>query len=154
MFLLLPQEYYVLLSLQYFSGRSSCCRGRDLHQTEPKNWWVYPASWLWVGYVWIRRPCLRIPHGPDQLPSLHFSGLHTPSGEFYQFTTVTCKSSLGAASHGLVFLVLPLIFAFLNGVSVLITVGWDFCCCFTLLLYFFILIFYIFMTTLKYWVLN
>lgn len=64
-----------------FPGCSSRRRGRDLHQTQPEDRWIYPASRLWMGHGWVRRPCLWIPDGPDQLPAFHFPGLHTPSGE-------------------------------------------------------------------------
>lgn len=60
------------------SGCSSCCWGWDLHQTEPEDWWVHPAGRLWMEHGWVGRSSLRVPHGPHQLPALHFPGLHSP----------------------------------------------------------------------------
>lgn len=65
----------------YFPGCSSRCRRRDLYQTQPEDWWIYPASRLWMEHGWVGRSCLWVSYGPDQLPSFHFPGLHTPTGE-------------------------------------------------------------------------
>lgn len=63
------------------AGCSPCCRGWDLHQTEPEDRWVHPAGRLWVEHVWVWRPSLWVPHGPHQLPALHLPGLHSPPSE-------------------------------------------------------------------------
>lgn len=63
------------------SGRSPRCWGWDLHQTEPEDWWVHPAGRLWMEHGWVGWSSLWVPHGPHQLPALHFPGLHPPTSK-------------------------------------------------------------------------
>lgn len=82
-------------------GRSPRRRGRDLHQTKPEDRWVHPAGRLRVGHGRVRRPRLRISHGPHQLPAFYFPGLHTPPGEYDPPTSrcYTHRLFLGPVAH-------------------------------------------------------
>lgn len=91
----------ILMKHTFPSGCTPCCRGRDLHQTEPEDRWVYPAGRLWVGHGWVRRPRLWIPHGSDQLPTFHLPSLYTSPGESDQSTSTQLKlSPLSARTMG------------------------------------------------------
>lgn len=82
-------------------GRSPRRRGRDLHQTKPEDRRVHPAGRLRVGHGRVRRPRLRISHGPHQLPAFYFPGLHTPPGEYDPPTSrcYTHRLFLGPVAH-------------------------------------------------------
>lgn len=103
-------KFYVVLNLKCVSGCSPCCRGRDLYQAKPEDWWVYSTSRLWMGHGRVRWPSLRIPHGPHQLPAFYFPGLHTPSGESDK--PIICQPFCGTCSP------LAMFFWFLNFVCV------------------------------------
>ncbi len=47
-----------------FLGCQTCSRRRNIHQTQPEDWWIHSAGWLWMGHGRVGRQGQRLPHGP------------------------------------------------------------------------------------------